>query len=209
MTPDQPVILLRGDLRKELADLFHEATMQAWDIETSGLDWRVDRIGTCQLHADHVASVVVKFNDHFPERLLGILADSQVTKVFHHAPFDLSFITSHWKARARNVADTKIASKLLEPKAPNSEHSLKALLARHLQIEISKDQQVSDWLAPELTAEQLAYAVSDVAYLLPLLERLESKLREAGLTDLFRQCLAFLPTRVALEVGGYPDVFSH
>src|SRR5664279_5432893 len=88
MTREPSVVLLRGDLTKELADLFHEATMQAWDIETSGLDWRVDRIGTCQLHADHVASVVVKFNDHFPERLLGILADSQVTKVFHHAPFD-------------------------------------------------------------------------------------------------------------------------
>jgi len=209
VTTAPSVVLLRGDLTKELADLFHDAPMQAWDIETSGLDWRVDRIGTCQLYADKAGSVVVQFDDHFPELLLGVLADSQVTKVFHHAPFDLRFMTSHWNVHARNVADTKVASKLLEPTAPNSEHSLKSLLARHLQIQISKDQQVSDWLAPELTAEQLAYAVSDVAYLVPLLETLEGKLQEAGLTDLFRQCLAFLPTRVALEVGGYPDVFSH
>lgn len=201
--------MLRGDLTYELADELHHASIQAWDIETSGLDWRTEHIGTCQVYADGIGSVVVQFDDRRPDHLLGVLCDPNVKKVFHHAPFDLRFLSSHWNVVACNVADTKIASKLLSPAAPNQDHSLKALLARHLGVQISKDQQVSDWLAVTLTSDQLAYAVADVEFLLPLLERLEGRLQAAGLLELFHQCLSFIPTRVALELGGYPDVFDH
>lgn len=207
--PNLAITLAHGDLTPELAGSLNEAHVQAWDIETSGLDWRVDRIGTCQVYSDVSGCVVVRFSEARPDRLLDILSNPSLKKVFHHAPFDLRFITSRWGVAPRNISDTKVASKLLTPSDPNEAHSLKALLSRYLGVSINKDQQVSDWLSADLTRDQLDYAATDVRYLLPLLNRLERELQHSGLKELFSECVAFLPTQVALDIGGYPDIFRH
>jgi ribonuclease D len=202
-------VLLRDDIDGEVADALHAVPRVAWDIETSGLDWREDRIGTCQLHAPEVGTLIVQINGKRPPRLAGLLADPGVLKVFHHAPFDLRFMTWQWKSSAESVACTKIASKLLEPHVPNDWHTLQALLDRYLGVHISKIERISDWLADDLSEAQLSYAAADVIHLLPLLDRLEKELANVGISDLYARCIEFLPARVRLEVGGYPDVFAY
>ncbi len=201
--------LLKGDLDDALASGFSSAGCVAWDIETSGLNPRTDRIGTAQLHASGVGTVVVQFGVAVPQRLCRLLADPAVCKVFHHAMFDLSFMVAHWDAQPARIACTKIASKLLTPQLANNCHSLQSLLASYLGVEISKSQRLTDWLAPELTPAQLAYASQDVAHLIPLLNELKQRLRAAGLVGMYQACLDFLPTRVELELGEWPDVFAY
>jgi len=201
--------LLRNDLDEALASAFSSAGRIAWDIETSGLDPRTDRIGTAQLHAPAVGTVVVQVGAAVPQRLCRLLADPAVCKVFHHAMFDLRFMVAQWDAQPARIACTKIASKLLTPQLANNCHSLQSLLASYLGVEISKDQRLTDWLAPELTPAQLAYASRDVTYLIPLLSELEQRLHEAGLAGIYQACLDFLPTRVRLELGDWPDVFAY
>jgi ribonuclease D len=204
------VEVLQGDLSEGALDALRNAKLVAWDIETSGLDWRNDRIGTCQLHAGSGVSVIVQTNREVPERLRTLLSSPDVVKVFHHAPFDLRFMTTQWKTHAASVACTKVASKLLFPAAPAEEHSLKALLATHLGVVIEKgDVRTSDWTARDLTEEQLRYAASDVADLLQLYGVLTERLTRYGLMPLYESCLSFLPSRVELDVGGWPDVFAY
>jgi len=201
--------VLRDDLDEALASGFGSADCVAWDIETSGLDPRTDRIGTVQLHAPEVGTVLVQVGEAAPKRLCRLLADSTVRKVFHHAMFDLSFMVAHWDAEPVRIACTKIASKLLTPQLANSYHSLQALLATYLGVEITKDQRLSNWLVRELAPAQLEYATRDVVYLIPLLSELERRLHAAELADMCQACLDFLPTRVRLELGNWPDVFAY
>lgn len=201
--------VLQADLTGTWLRALRGAARVAWDIETTGLDWRVETIGTCQLHAPEVGSVVVQINGGVPEGLRELLVDESVQKVFHHAAFDLRFMSAHWKLTPASVACTKIASKLLTPEAPREHHSLQWLLADQLGVEISKRERLSDWRVAELTADQLAYAVADVQHLLPLLDGLSDRLRVRGLYQLFEDCLRFLPARVDLDLGGYGDVFTY
>ena len=89
----------RGDLPDEFADAFSRSPRVAWDVETSGLDWRQDRLGTCQMFADEVGVVVVSLAEAVPGRLAELLENPAVEKVFHHAPFDLRFMSHEWGAR--------------------------------------------------------------------------------------------------------------
>jgi len=203
------VTVVKGDIDKRAHTALRAAGRVACDIETSGLEWSTARIGTVQLHTPDVGTIVVQLNGATPSRLRRLIGDQQVRKVFHHAPFDLRFITAHWKVTPSNVACTKIASKLLDPGLTNEEHSLKALLWRYLSVNISKDEQVSDWLVQKLSDAQLAYAAADVAHLLPLLDQLTNNLRNAGLEELFERCLAHLPTRVELDLRHYPDIYLY
>ncbi len=202
-------VVVPDDLADDLAAALHSVPRVAWDIETSGLDWRTDRIGTCQLHAPEVGTFIVQLNGRLPARLRELLADPGVLKVFHHAPFDLRFMSWQWNVSAESVACTKIASKLLAPHARKDEHSLQALLDQHLGVHISKLERISDWLAADLSEAQLRYAAADVTHLLPLLGTLEKSLANAGLSDLYARCIEFLPARVQLDTGEYPDVFSY
>jgi ribonuclease D len=202
--------VLRGDLPDKLAAAFAAGPRLAWDVETSGLDWRHDRLGTCQLFAEGAGAAVVSVGDGRPARLMALLENSAVEKVFHHAPFDLRFMVHAWGVRPVSIRCTKVASKLLEPGAPNETHSLQQLVSRYLGVSLPKGEvRTSDWSAPRLTAEQLEYAAGDVLHLPKLLEALESALQNAGLARLYDACCAFLPARVTLELGGYPDVFAY
>jgi len=201
--------IAQADLTEEWFQAFRAVGRLAWDIETSGLDWRTDRIGTCQVHAPAVGTAIVQVGTEVPKRLGSLLADVSVLKVFHHAPFDLRFMTSHWQIRAQNVACTKVASRILDSQAPDSTHSLQSLLNRRLGVKISKEQRLSDWVGGSLTAAQIRYASQDVEHLLPLYDELYLNLAEAGLAELYRDCCAFLSGRVQLELGSWPDVFAY
>ena len=152
---------------------------------------------------------MVQIGTERPPRLCQLLASPSVRKVFHHAPFDLRFMVAQWSVVPSNVACTKVASKLLFPDQPGPQHSLLMLLEDHLGVTISKAQRLTDWLAADLTPAQLAYACGDVEHLLDLLDLLQDKLQNVGLREDFDACLRFLPTRVKLELGRWPDVFGY
>jgi ribonuclease D len=212
VTGHERLEVFRADLPASLAAEFSSVRRLAWDVETTGLDWRKDRLATCQLFAEETGPAVVSMDpeDGPPPGLAALLADPDVEKVFHHAPFDLRFMMHAWGIGPQSIRCTKVASKLLTPEAPNGEHSLKDLLARYLNVEIGKGSvRTSDWTRPDLTAEQLAYAVDDVRYLLPLLDALTRALAGVGRSGLYDDCCTFLPARVTLELGEYPDVFAY
>jgi ribonuclease D len=206
-----PLIVSRGDLPTDFMAPFCESSLVAWDIETSGLDWRSARIGTCQLFSESVGTVVVGIDAGVrPARLTSLLETASVPKVFHHAPFDLRFMMHEWGVRPAAVMCTKVASKLIAPEAPNEEHSLQRLLARYMGVEISKGAvRTSDWTAGRLSPEQVEYAAGDVIYLPALLRALGGELDRLGRTWLYDRCCEFLVARTALDVGGYPDVFAY
>jgi len=210
MSSDAPVRVLSGDLPGDLVDAFALSGRVAWDIETTGLDWRREKIGTCQLFSETVGAVVVSVGEDRPSALATLIEDSTVEKVFHHAPFDLRFMVSAWQASPTAIRDTKVASKILDPAAPNETHSLQQLVGRYLGVSLPKGAvRVSDWSASELTDEQVRYAAGDVVHLLRLLDAMEEALRACGRAELYDSCCAFLPARVTLELGDFPDVFAY
>jgi ribonuclease D len=209
MTTIANVSIVEGDVSPGFEWAVRDADAVAWDIETSGLDWRLDRIATCQLHVAGMGTEVIVLDGAVPERLRDLLNTDRVIKVFHHAPFDLRFMRFHWKIAPRNVACTKILSKILRPDADPREHSLKPVLARYLGVEMDKTQQTSNWLAASLSQEQIAYAARDVEFLLPLLGRLMDDARANGVADLAETTFAYLPTRVDTDIRGCGDVFAY
>ncbi|MDP9478280.1 MAG: ribonuclease D [Actinomycetota bacterium] len=204
------VTQLQGDLTDDVLAALTATGRVAWDIETSGLDWRRGRIGTCQIHSYETGAVIIQLKDNGrPHRLATLLADESVLKVFHHAPFDLRWMTTHWETSVASVACTKVASRLLN-RAPESQcHSLKYLLAEYLGVHVDKGERTSNWLALDLTDAQVAYAAEDVVHLLALHDILTKHLDNEGLSTTYQHCIEFLPTRVMLETGGWPDVFAY
>lgn len=205
----EQVCLYQGDIDDALYDLATASGLVAWDIETSGLDWASDRIGTCQLATAGAVAIVQLGAWGAPDRLSALLEDVGTRKVFHHAPFDLRFMTFQWKVQPRNVACTKIAAKVLEPGGESSSYSLKPLLARHLDVHIEKDQQLSDWMLPSLSEEQLRYAAKDVEHLIPLYEALLERASATGSRALIDASYEYLPVRVRLDIAGAGDVFAY
>ena len=201
----------RGDLPVTLLDAYRTSVLVAWDIETSGLDWRRAQIGTCQLFAPGIGAAVISVTSGTrPTGLVSLLEDPQVPKVFHHAPFDLRFMMHAWGVKPASIRCTKVASKLVEPAAPNDVHGLQSLVARYLGVNLQKGEiRTSDWTADSLSPEQVQYAAADVVYLPVLLASLNARLAALGLGWLYDRCCEFLPARAALELGDYPDVFAY
>ncbi len=182
----------------------------AWDIETSGLDWKYEHIGTCQLNTPNYKEKIkiVKIDDNIPNNLCKLLENKEITKVFHHAMFDLRFMTYHWNINPKNVVCTKISSKILE-KRNKVKHNLVYLLKKHLNIQIKKDQTKSNWFNKFLTEEQKNYAANDVLYLIRLFDVLKAKLISKDLWDLSIHCFNHIPTRVKLEIFEYNDIYTY
>ena len=183
----------------------------AVDTETMGLDARRDRLCLVQLSAGDGDCHIVRFSPGVFDapNLSALLADPAVTKLFHFARFDLAMIRRHLGVVCAPVYCTKIASKMT--RTYTDRHGLKDLCRDLLGVELSKQQQSSDWGAPELTREQLAYAASDVLYLHALRDKLDIILNREGRTALAEACFGFLPTRGALDLLGWnaPDIFEH
>lgn len=201
------LLTFEGDLDEQAFNRALGASVLAWDIETTGLDWRTERIGTVQVQVE-TTTYIVRVNGRTPHRLKALMEDPSILKILHHAMFDLRFLAYHWDVTAAHVACTKIASKLVDPELPCKDHSLAPLLRRHLDIELDKGSQTSDWTG-RLSATQLHYAANDVRHLWRLYEALDEKIRRKGLLDLRERCYAHLRTQVELEVGGFPDVFAY
>ncbi len=199
--------LHQGDLPEGL-DL---GTVVAVDSETMGLVTHRDALCVVQLSAgDGDAHVVQLDRDSYDApRLKALLADERVLKIFHFARFDIAAF-KHWlKVDTRPIYCTKIASKLCRTYADR--HGLKDLVKELLGIEISKQQQLSDWGAATLTDAQVEYAAADVLYLHAIREKLDDMLAREGRKTLAQACFDFLPARAALDLEGWSeiDIFAH
>lgn len=204
------VHILSSDLTDEAVEHITAAGRVAWDIETNGLDPLTAQIGTCQLSIERGRTFVVTgLAQSHPERLAHLLANPAVLKVFHHAPFDLSFMSHAWEVTPANSACTKVASKLLRPQARSAEHSLKHLMWENFGIALNKEIRFTDWLSDSLSARQVEYAVGDVVKLLSLYDLLRRRLKTEGLLDLYDRCCAFLPSHTELRLRGVPDPFRY
>lgn len=202
------VTLVDGDLPADLTSAIKRAGMVGVDTETGGLDSARDGLHLCQLFTPQTGPVLLRHVDGVPTQLASMMADPATLKVFHFAPFDLRFLEARWGVRTSSVACTKTASRLLEPGLES--HSLKPLLERHLGVTIEKGNvRTSDWSAPVLTEEQVAYAAGDVAHLIDLHRLLAERLNAAGLSDLYSQVCAYLPVDAHLEVAGYPNPLTY
>ena len=201
------VRLHRGDL----PDLSRYTSSVAIDTETMGLNPHRDRLCVVQLsNGDGSADVVQIPKDHAgAPNLKALLANPAITKIFHFARFDLAALYQTFGVMPQPVYCTKIASRL--SRTYTDRHGLKDLVREVLNIDMSKQQQSSDWGAPQLNEAQLAYAASDVLHLHALRERLDAMLAREGRTELAKACFAFLPTRAKLDLGGWEneDIFAH
>ena len=198
-----------GDISCSEVHAARQAGLVGWDIETSGLDWRIDQIATCQIFIPNLDVYLIQRGESMeaPPNLRSLLSDPMVIKVFHHAMFDLRFMASKWGFEAKNVVCTKIASKLLDPF--EDDHSLKHVLQKYLQVNIDKGPRVSNWLTESLSQEQLDYAASDVLYLPRLFNYLKTELEHLDRWHLAEASFSYLPIRVQLDILGAGDVFSY
>ena len=195
----------------DLPDGYEPGTAVAIDTETLGLNpWR-DRLCVVQLSTgDGTADLVqIAAGQARAPNIERLLTDHGVTKLFHFARFDVAILKKTFGVDTSPVYCTKIASKLA--RTYTDRHGLKDLVREMVGTEISKQQQSSDWGADTLTDAQQAYAASDVLHLHAVREKLDRMLAREGRTALAQSCFDFLPTRVALDLAGWPDrdIFSH
>ena len=183
----------------------------AIDTESMGLNWPRDRLCVVQLSSGDGNAHLVQLaaGQYDAPNLKRLLADPNVIKLFHFARADLATLRHHLGLMPKPVYCTKIASVLV--RTFTDRHSLKDLTRDLLGIDISKEQQTSDWGAPTLSQDQMTYAASDVLNLHRLKVKLDEMLAREGRTDLAAQVMAALPARAELDVAGWADVdvFSH
>ena len=198
--------------RGDLPDLSHyRAGAVAIDTETMGLDPHRDRLCVVQLSPGDGTADVVQIPAGASEapNLTKLLADGGILKIFHFARFDLGVLQERLAVMATPVYCTKIASRLA--RTYTDKHGLKDLVREVLGIEVSKQQQSSDWGAEALSDAQLAYAASDVLHLHALKEKLDVMLTREGRAELAAACFGFLPDRARLDLAGWAaeDIFAH
>ncbi len=197
--------------RNDLPDGLDLGPVVAIDCETMGLNPHRDRLCVVQLSGGDGEAHIVQIaqgQDSAPN-LEALLENPDVLKLFHFGRFDIAAMYNAFGALAAPVYCTKIASKLI--RTYTDRHGLKYLLQELLGIDISKQQQSSDWGAPELTDAQLDYAASDVLYLHEVKAVLDGMLQREGRMELAKACFAFLPVRAALDLAGWAeeDIFAH
>ncbi|RXT56236.1 ribonuclease D [Bosea sp. Tri-44] len=197
--------------RDDLPDGFQPGPILAIDTETLGLNPQRDRLCVVQLSCgDGTADVVqIPKDGPTPVNLCRVLADPGVLKLFHFARFDIAALEKAFGVVTSPVYCTKIASKLV--RTYTDRHGLKDLVRELLGVDLSKQQQSSDWGADTLTEAQLGYAAADVLHLHALKTKLDVMLEREGRAHLAKACFDFLPTRAELDLAGWPevDVFAH
>ena len=195
----------------DLPDGLDLGPVVAIDCETMGLNPHRDRLCVVQMSGgDGNAHIVqVAKGQSAAPNLCAMLENPDVLKIFHFGRFDIAALYHAFGALTAPVYCTKIASRLV--RTYTDRHGLKNLLQELLSIDISKQQQMSDWGAETLTDAQLEYAASDVLYLHQLMEQLNGRLEREGRTEFAQACFDFLPTRARLDLEGWPetDIFAH
>ena len=197
--------------KRDLPDGLDLGPVVAIDTETMGLNLNRDRLCLVQLSSGDGTAHLVQLDpaDRRAPNLVRLIADERVLKLFHFARFDIAVLRRNFGVTARPVYCTKIASKLV--RTFTDRHGLKDLVKDLANVDLSKQQQSSDWGAAELTQEQLAYAASDVLHLHAVKARLDQMLAREGRTELAAACFAFLPSRAELDLAGWADqdIFQH
>jgi len=196
----------------DLPDGLDLGTTVAIDTETMGLNVPRDRLCLVQLYSGDGKVHLVQFRKgagYDAPNLTAMLTDPNVLKLFHFGRFDIAVMAQWLGALAAPVYCTKIAAKLT--RTFTDRHGLKDLCKELLGVDLSKQQQTSDWGAEELTKEQLKYAASDVLYLHALKVKFDEALAREGRTALAQAAFDFLPARAQLDIAGWPDVdiFAH
>ena len=197
--------------QSDLPDGLDLGPVVAIDCETMGLNPHRDRLCLVQMSGGdgncHLVQVAIGQTE--APNLVKMLEDPNVLKLFHFGRFDIAAMLNAFGAVAAPVYCTKIASKLV--RTFTDRHGLKNLLHELINVDVSKQQQQSDWGAAKLTNAQLDYAASDVLYLHRLREVLNKRLEREGRTEMAQACFYFLPTRAQLDLAGWPetDIFSH
>ena len=197
--------------QNDLPDGLNLGPVVAIDTETLGLNPFRDRLCLAQLSSGDGVCHAVQFaaGNYAAPNLKKMLADPNVTKLFHFARFDIAMFRRYLNVECKPVYCTKIASRLV--RSYTEKHGLKALVREALGGELSKEQQSSDWGAKELTEKQLSYAANDVAHLHQLKTVLDAMLAREGRGHLAQACFDFLPSRAELDLAGWEDVdiFAH
>lgn len=197
--------------RGDLPDLARYRTSVAIDTETLGLNPHRDRLCVVQLSPGDGTADVVQITRGQTEapNLKRLLADPAIVKIFHYARFDIAVLSNALGVMPVPLYCTKIASRLT--RTYTDRHGLKDLVRELLGVDLSKQQQSSDWGADTLSEPQVAYAASDVLHLHALKEKLDVLLAREGRTDLAEACFRFLPDRARLDLLGWPeeDIFAH
>ncbi|TCP58715.1 ribonuclease D [Rhodovulum bhavnagarense] len=197
--------------KRDLPDGLDLGPVVAIDCETMGLNPHRDRLCLVQLSGGDGNAHLVQIEQGQTEapNLARMLADPSVLKLFHFGRFDIAALYHAFGVLTAPVYCTKIASKLV--RTYTDRHGLKYLLAEMLDVDISKQQQSSDWGAETLSEAQMAYAASDVLYLHRLRDALDARLAREGRSAIAQACFEFLPTRAKLDLAGWPeiDIFAH
>jgi ribonuclease D len=195
----------------DLPDGLDLGRVVAIDCETMGLNPHRDRLCLIQMSGGdgncHLVQVMPGQTE--APNLCAMLADPDVLKLFHFGRFDIAALDNAFGVLTAPVYCTKIASRLV--RTFTDRHGLKYLLQELLGIDISKQQQQSDWGAETLSDAQLDYAASDVLYLHALKDKLDALLAREGRSEIAQSCFDFLPTRARLDLAGWPDtdIFAH
>ncbi|MCX5494997.1 ribonuclease H-like domain-containing protein [Kaistia dalseonensis] len=197
--------------RGDLPDLSRYGASVAIDTETLGLNPHRDRLCVVQLSPGDGTADVVQIAPGQTEapNLVRLLSDPEVVKIFHFARFDVAVLGKTFGIEVAPIYCTKIASRLT--RTYTDRHGLKDLVKELLDVDLSKQQQSSDWAAETLSDAQLAYAASDVLHLHALKARLDERLARERRVGLAAECFRFLPTRAALDLAGWAeeDIFAH
>ncbi|MGV6800891.1 MAG: ribonuclease D [bacterium] len=201
------IYLHKNDLPEEIQ--FHDAV--AVDSETLGLNPLRDRLCVVQLSAGDGDAHLVQLDgtDYSAPNLKAVLQDPSVLKIFHFARFDVAVFQHYLKIETTPIYCTKIASKLT--RTYTDRHGLKDVCRELVGVELSKQQQSSDWAAADLSEEQKKYAAADVLYLHKAKAVLDQMLAREGRVEMAQACFDFLPTRARLDLSGWAesDIFSH
>ncbi|WP_071674283.1 ribonuclease D [Nioella nitratireducens] len=197
--------------KNDLPDGLDLGSIVAIDCETMGLNPHRDRLCLVQMSGGDGNAHLVQIEKGQTEapNLAAMLENPDVLKLFHFGRFDIAAMYHAFGALAAPVFCTKIASKLV--RTYTDRHGLRNLCQELLDVDISKQQQSSDWGAPKLTDAQMTYAASDVLYLHRLKEIFDRRLAREDRTEIAQACFDFLPTRAKLDLAGWPeiDIFSH
>ena len=198
-------------MKEAIGRFVQDGDVVAADTETQGLNPLRDRLCVAQLSNGDGVCHLVQFADgaYDAPNLKAVLTNPGVTKIFHYARFDIAILKRYLGVTVAPVYCTKIASILT--RTYTDRHGLKDVTRELLGVELSKEQQLTDWAAAELTSEQLEYAACDVLHLHQLRNRFEIMLEREGRAELARACFEFLAIRAELDLSGWDegDIFAH
>jgi len=197
--------------QNDLPDNLNLGNMIAIDTETMGLNPSRDRLCLIQISCGDGDAHLIQISpdQKIAKNICSLLENPEILKIFHFGRFDIAVLFKQFNVLCESVYCTKIASKLV--RTFTDRHGLKNLLHELIAIDVSKQQQSSDWGNPVLTQAQIEYAASDVLYLHRVKEELDVRLARENRTDIAQACFDFLPKRAQLDILGWPDndIFSH